>query len=230
MTVGNWCVMAYEQLTWSEVSGSLGDLGTFLPLLIGLSQKMDLDFGTTLIVTGLYNILSGVQFGIPMCVQPMKTIAAVALAASQPSLTLPQLLMAGVSVSICVLLLGLTHLVDLFSWLVPPPVVRGVQLAVGTKLAMKGIDMALRVRATASGSPSPSSTPPSPHWRPVLGSEGLLVGALALALLIATTMAPRASRSLKPAKDASEEGGLGPRPTAAPFEPLIRRVVRRCAT
>ncbi|GIL77835.1 hypothetical protein Vretimale_6617 [Volvox reticuliferus] len=79
--------------------------------LIGLSLKMDLDFGTTL--TGLYNILSGVQFGIPMCVQPMKTIAAVALAASQPPLTLPQMLMAGVFVSICVLLLGLTRLVDL---------------------------------------------------------------------------------------------------------------------
>ena len=34
-------------------------------------------------LAGLYNIASGVQFGIPICVQPMKTIAAVALASAQ---------------------------------------------------------------------------------------------------------------------------------------------------
>jgi hypothetical protein len=46
---------------------------------VALVPTIQLDFGTTLIVTGCYNILSGLAFGIPMCVQPMKTIAAVAL-------------------------------------------------------------------------------------------------------------------------------------------------------
>jgi hypothetical protein len=47
---------------------------------VALSATVKLDFGTTLLFTGLYNILSGFAFRIPMCVQPMKTIAAVALA------------------------------------------------------------------------------------------------------------------------------------------------------
>jgi hypothetical protein len=38
-----------------------------------------LDLGTTLVLTGAYNIASGMSFGIPMCVQPMSTIAAIAL-------------------------------------------------------------------------------------------------------------------------------------------------------
>jgi hypothetical protein len=31
-----WIATAYVNLTWAEVSGSLGDLGTFLPLLVSL--------------------------------------------------------------------------------------------------------------------------------------------------------------------------------------------------
>lgn len=123
-----------RRLSLLEVSGAMGDLGTFLPLTVALVSKIQLDFGTTLILTGLYNCLSGVAFGIPMCVQPMKTITAVALSSS---LTLDQTLMAGLFVSGVVLLLGVTRLMDTFAALAPMPVVRGIQLAVGLKLAIK---------------------------------------------------------------------------------------------
>lgn len=49
-------------------------------------------------------------------------------------MTLSQVLLAGVFVSGVVLLLGASRLIDLFNWLVPRPVVRGVQLGVGAKL------------------------------------------------------------------------------------------------
>lgn len=55
----------------------------------------------------------------------------------QAGLDLPQLLHAGLFVAGCVGLLGASQAIDLFNWLVPPPVIRGVQLAVGVKLAMK---------------------------------------------------------------------------------------------
>lgn len=103
---------------------------------IGLVHAIGLDLGTTLLVTGLYNIASGVQFGIPMCVQPMKTIAAVAIAGA-PALSIPQMAAAGGFVSACVVLLGGSGLVDLLDWLVPRCTVRGVQVAVGIKLAIK---------------------------------------------------------------------------------------------
>lgn len=44
---------------WEEVSGSLGDLGTFVPIVIALTLVNGLDLGTTLIFTGAFNIITG---------------------------------------------------------------------------------------------------------------------------------------------------------------------------
>jgi hypothetical protein len=49
---------------------------------VGMAHKVGLDLGTTLIVSGVWNIASGALFGIPMAVQPMKTIAALTIAGS----------------------------------------------------------------------------------------------------------------------------------------------------
>lgn len=56
----------------SEISGSLGDLGTLLPLMIALAVNNSISLSTTLVFSGLWNILTGVFFGIPLPVQPMK--------------------------------------------------------------------------------------------------------------------------------------------------------------
>ena len=56
----------------SELSGSLGDLGTLLPILVALSITGQISLTSSLIFGGLWNIISGWMFRIPMCVQPMK--------------------------------------------------------------------------------------------------------------------------------------------------------------
>lgn len=56
----------------AEISGSLGDLGTLLPLMIALAAKGYIDLGSTLVFSGIFNVLTGVVFGIPLPVQPMK--------------------------------------------------------------------------------------------------------------------------------------------------------------
>src|SRR4051794_5977913 len=58
----------------SELSGSLGDLGTLLPILVALSINGQISLTSSLIFGGLWNIISGLMFRIPMCVQPMKGI------------------------------------------------------------------------------------------------------------------------------------------------------------
>ncbi|CAG9466331.1 unnamed protein product [Pedinophyceae sp. YPF-701] len=143
-TLGEWAHRARafpKELTWMEVSGSLGDLGTFLPLLIGLVQKNGLDLGTTLVATGVYNVVSGLHFGIPVPVQPMKSIAAVAL--SETPLSVPQIAVAGIAVSGVVTILGLTRVIDHFNRIFPLEVIRGIQLGLGLKLAIQGLSMAL---------------------------------------------------------------------------------------
>ena len=130
--------LRYARFDRHEVAGSLGDLGTFLPLLVGMAAQNGLDFAAALFFAGLFNVVTGLTFGIPMAVQPMKAIAAVALT---EGLTVPEITAAGISVSFVVLVLGLTGLIDAVDKLVPRSVVRGLQLALGLSLLIKGVQM-----------------------------------------------------------------------------------------
>ena len=135
---GPWQVLRQARFNRHEIAGSLGDLGTFLPLLVGMAAQNGLNFASALFFAGLFNLLTGLVFAIPMAVQPMKAIAAVALT---EGLTLQQILAAGATVSLVILLLGLTGLIDWLHRLIPKSVVRGLQLALGLSLLMKGIQM-----------------------------------------------------------------------------------------
>jgi len=55
-----------------ELSGSLGDLGTLLPIMLSLSLTGQVDLTASLIFGGVWNIVTGLAFRMPMCVQPMK--------------------------------------------------------------------------------------------------------------------------------------------------------------
>ncbi|CAD7703116.1 unnamed protein product [Ostreobium quekettii] len=177
-----WLSAFRRDLTLSEISGAMGDLGTFLPLVLGLVRQVGLDLGTTLVATGAYNVVTGLHFGIPMPVQPMKTISAVAL--SDEPLSVPEVMVAGLGVSAMVLFLGLTGLMSHFNRLVPMPLVRGVQLGVGLKLAIKGFGMVLYKAASGR------------VWRDWWGIEGLVLGIFGF-VFVATTTMPSAAVVLK---------------------------------
>src|ERR1700754_3233246 len=55
-----------------EVSGALGDLGTFLPHIIGAITVVGMDPTGIFVTFGLFYVLAGGFYGIPMAVQPMK--------------------------------------------------------------------------------------------------------------------------------------------------------------
>lgn len=126
------------RLTRHEIAGSLGDLGTFLPLLVGMTSKNGLDFATALFFAGLFNIVTGLTFAIPMAVQPMKAIAAIAIA---EGLSVHQIVAAGAAVSAIILFLGVTGLIEKLNRAIPKSVVRGLQLALGLTFLIKGIQM-----------------------------------------------------------------------------------------
>lgn len=121
-----------------ELAGSLGDLGTFIPLLLGMVHQCGLQLGPSLLAAGLMNIATGVAFGIPMPVQPMKAIAAVAIAEGMNE---SQILIAGIITGVVIILLGMTGLVDALHRRIPRSVVRGLQLAIGLKLLTNGCSM-----------------------------------------------------------------------------------------
>jgi SulP family sulfate permease len=63
-----------------EFAGSLGDLGTLLPLAIGMIMINGLNPSGLFLAVGIFYILSGLYYGITVPVQPMKVIGAYAIA------------------------------------------------------------------------------------------------------------------------------------------------------
>ncbi|OVA01005.1 sulfate transporter [Macleaya cordata] len=175
------CATSFNLKTtiWSELGGSVGDLGTYIPIVLALSLVNHLDLGTTLIFTALYNILTGLLFGIPMPVQPMKSIAAVAISESQTHLTIPQIMAAGISTASVLFILGATSLMSFFYRFIPLPVVRGVQLSQGLAFAFSAIKY---IRYNQNFTTGKSGSP-----RPWLGLDGLILSLSALLFIILVT-------------------------------------------
>ena len=73
-----------------------------------------------------------------MPVQPMKTIAAVAIT---EGLSPEEVVGAGVGVGLVITILGLTNAIELVNWLIPLEVVRGLQLGLGLSLVMRGLSL-----------------------------------------------------------------------------------------
>lgn len=119
-----------------EFSGSLGDLGTMLPLVIALIIINGMNAVNVLIPIGVFYVLSGLYFRVTCPVQPMKIIAAYAIAMG---LTPLQITSASLWMGIFTLLLGITGLIHIIGRYTPQNVVRGVQLAGGILLMIKGL-------------------------------------------------------------------------------------------
>ena len=114
----------------------MGDLGTLLPLLIALTSNNSIYLPQALFFAGLVNFLTGLYVDIPMCVQPMKSIAAVAIA---QSMTKEQVSCSGVLMGLIVIFINVTNLVEFINILIPKSVVYGMQLGVGLKLFISGM-------------------------------------------------------------------------------------------
>jgi MFS superfamily sulfate permease-like transporter len=119
-----------------ELSGSLGDLGTFLPLTVALTLSCGMDLGLIFIFAGLMNVLTGLWFRQPIPVQPMKAIAVLAIAGG---LSAGEIAAAGMLTGLIVLALALAGGVNWITRAIPKPVVRGIQVGVGLKLAWEGV-------------------------------------------------------------------------------------------
>ncbi|NQV32333.1 MAG: hypothetical protein HQ515_06540, partial [Phycisphaeraceae bacterium] len=119
-----------------EAAGAFGDIGTFMPILIGLVHYGGMDAATILVFAGLMHLVTGLAFGIPIAVQPMKAIAALAIAGE---LTSAEVSVAGFSVAVCLLILALTGGIRRLDRIIPRVLNSAIQLAVASKLAVKGL-------------------------------------------------------------------------------------------
>jgi MFS superfamily sulfate permease-like transporter len=119
-----------------EVSGALGDLGTFLPHIIGAVTVVGMDPTGIFVTFGLFYALAGGFYGIPMAVQPMKAAsAAVLIQPMDPGAVAG----AGLVIGAFFLVIGITGLVGRLARVLPPTVAAGLQLGLGLSLAALGV-------------------------------------------------------------------------------------------
>ncbi|XP_014500306.1 molybdate transporter 1 [Vigna radiata var. radiata] len=160
--------------TWAELNGAMGDLGTYIPIVLSLTLAKHLNLGTTLIFTGFYNIVTGAIYGVPMPVQPMKSIAAVALA--DPTFSVPEIMASGILTGATLLVLGVTGLMQLAYKLIPLCVVRGIQLAQGLSFALTAVKYVRKVQDLPK-----STSLEKRHW---LGFDGLILATLCVCFIV----------------------------------------------
>lgn len=119
-----------------EFAGSLGDLGTLLPIAIGMILINGLHPTGLFLSIGIFYLFCGFFYGVTVPVQPMKVIGAYAIATAAGT---GEILAASFLMGILLLILGVTGLIDLIGKYTPKSVVRGVQLSTGTLLMAQGI-------------------------------------------------------------------------------------------
>ncbi len=121
-----------------ELSGAFGNLGTFLPLAIGYFVVCGLNPAGVLIMMGLANIVTGLLYRLPMPIEPMKVIAAAAIAQQwAPSM----IYAAGFSMGIIWLLFAISGVASWVARATPGTVVRSIQVTLGVLLALEALKM-----------------------------------------------------------------------------------------
>ncbi len=122
-----------------EFAGSLGDLGTLIPLSIALIIINGLSVTSVFLMVGLFYIASGLYFKLPLPVQPLKVVSAIAIAFPL-KVTAPVIAASGLIFGVVLLLLAFTGLIDWLAKFFTKPIVRGIQLGLGLILITRGID------------------------------------------------------------------------------------------
>jgi hypothetical protein len=130
----------------NEFAGSFGDIGTDLPLIVAMIGAASLDSASVFIVFGVMQILSGLIYGLPMPMQPLKAMAVLVIT---QELSGGVLYGAGLAIGIVMLLLTLSGLLNWLARVVPACVVRGIQMGLGLQLAR----LALEKYVPSSGAP-----------------------------------------------------------------------------
>lgn len=116
----------------NELSGSFGDIGTDLPLLLAMIPVAGLDPTSVFVLFGVAQIATGLVYGLPMPMQPLKAMAALVIT---HRLSGEVLFGGGLAIGLVMLALTVSGALNLLATLIPRSVMRGIQMGLGLTLA-----------------------------------------------------------------------------------------------
>lgn len=121
-----------------DLTGALGDLGTFLPIAFGLILINKVNPINVFLTAGVLYITAGIYFRIPMPVQPLKATSALAIALGASASTL-SFVCFFMTLTLCVI--RLLNFDALIARLFTRPIIRGIQLGLAFILIKSGLHL-----------------------------------------------------------------------------------------
>lgn len=122
----------------SELAGSLGDVGILFPIALALIRLNNLNPTAAFLSAGLLYIAAGLYYRLPLPVQPLKAVSAIAIAFSFPPSTIAA---AGIMMGSILLLLSVTGWAGTLARFFTKPIIRGIQLGIGIILVRTAINL-----------------------------------------------------------------------------------------
>ncbi|MGH3065887.1 MAG: putative sulfate/molybdate transporter [Gaiellaceae bacterium] len=111
-----------------ELSGAVADIGVLVPIAVALIVKNGLSATAVLLPAGLLYVAVAVVYRLPVAVQPLKAVGAIAIA---QGLGADEIAAAALMIGGVFVVLGATGLIDHLGRAFPRALIRGVQLTVG---------------------------------------------------------------------------------------------------
>jgi predicted benzoate:H+ symporter BenE len=142
-------VIRYARLLLRDAGGACGDLGTFIPHVIGAMTVAGLAPAGVLLGFAAFLIATGLFYGLPLPVQPMKAISAVILTGG---LRPGEVAAAGIVIGLVLLVLGITGWITRLARAIPQSVSVGLQLGLGLLMGVLGFKLILQTPWVGFGS------------------------------------------------------------------------------
>lgn len=121
---------------WREATGAIGDSVTVLPFVIAVAVLSDLSLAMMLVWFGVFQIVWGLVYGVPISVEPMKALAALLLAGT---ISTGEFLLAGILLGVVLLGISVTDTLGRVGQYIGSPAVRGIQFGVALLLIKSGL-------------------------------------------------------------------------------------------
>ncbi len=137
-----------RKMLW-DISGAFGDIGVLFPLAVVLIAKNGFNPTALFLMAGVFYAASAWYFRITMPVQPLKAMAAIAIASG---LSFEIINAAGIAMGVILILISVTGLSIRLGEIFPVSVIRGIQIGLGAMLvnssfALMRVDLTVAIIA-----------------------------------------------------------------------------------
>jgi len=129
------------RFTLSELAGAFGDFGIIIPLMFAAAVVCRLNLGYIFLFFGIWFIVTGLVYRIPIPVEPMKVIAVVAISGT---LAGTEIAAAGILLGVMFFFLGFGRWMQYIEKYVPEAVIRGIQLGLALLLLKSAAEFCIK--------------------------------------------------------------------------------------